>query len=129
MALYQMNRVPDYHKQKFLKLIIDPPEPVTVPVKLKLTLAPDREEFIVPPGLRFATDFKNGKRYIFETFEETRKRVSGGKCSMTIATRSRKEIEEEGLGVSNGQPNQTFPLQYRPVLLDLVHLVLDGGVG
>lgn len=126
MTLHRMNRVPDFHKNKFLKLLIDPPEPVMVEVKLKLS--PSRtEDFSILAGIRFATDFKNGKRYIFETFQKTiLPRPSPGKEHIgTVMARNWKEVKDEELGVSDGTPNQTFPLKQGPVLLDFVYLSND----
>lgn len=124
MTLYRMNRVPEPHKRKFLKLLIDPPEPVMVEVKLQLKLASDRtdEDFPIPPGLRFATGFKNGKRYTFETFQETvLHSPKAGTHPITVTARTWRAIENEELGVSDGSPNQIFPLKHGPVLLDFVN--------
>ena len=54
MSLYRMNRVSDAHKTKFLNLIVDPPEPVTVDVTLTLSPGPSTD-LIVPAGTRLAT--------------------------------------------------------------------------
>ncbi|HEX6764067.1 MAG TPA: hypothetical protein VF103_01290, partial [Polyangiaceae bacterium] len=63
MDLYRLNRVPDAHRAKFLKLLLDPPLPVTSNVTLELTpprLGPGATALDLPPGLRAATDYVNG---------------------------------------------------------------------
>jgi hypothetical protein len=134
MTLYQMNRIPETHQEKFLKLIIDPPEPVTVDVKLLIQLSKDRgqdEDVSIPAGTRFATDFKNNKRYVFETFrqilippptvEEKSNTSQLIQRYIEVKARCFKEIKHEVLGVSRDTPNQTFPLKHSPVLLDFVY--------
>lgn len=123
MSLYKMNRVPETHERKFLKLVIDPPEPVTVPIELELS--PRRnDDFVIPAGIRFATDFKDNKRYVFETFQESvipKPTETGGQQVGTVLARSWKQIEGEILGVSDGSPNQTFTLKQTSVLIDFVN--------
>lgn len=122
MTLYRMNRVPETHQNKFLKLIIDSPEPVTVRVNLKLRLSKDHDEFSIPPGIRFATDFKAGKRYVFETFQRTDFfDLKAGVHDISVETRNWKQIKDETIGISDGTPNQTFSVKYAPVLLDFVN--------
>jgi hypothetical protein len=136
MTLYRMNRVPEAHQEKFLKLIIDPPEPVTVDVDLEYELSGARaEKLIIPAGTRFATDFKKGERYIFETIKETiipaptdenvefenNDENEKKKKSITVNTRNWKKVIEEEVGISSNKPNQVFPLKHRPVLLDFVY--------
>src|SRR5688572_23829134 len=68
MTLYRMNLVPEAHQQKFLNLLIDPPQPVTVDVKFTVNLAgPLAADIVIPMGTRLATDFVNGHRFVFET--------------------------------------------------------------
>jgi len=126
MALYRMNRVPDTHIEKFLKLIIDPPEPVTVTVELGFVLSDTRSAYFeIPLGIRFATDFKDGERYVFETFQITvipapaKSKVSKG--TIKVNTRCWKQVIGEEVGKSDGTANQTFPLKHAPVLLDFVN--------
>lgn len=126
MTLYQMNRVPGSHREKFLKLIIDPPEPVTIDVQLDYELEPDREDkLVIPTGIRFATDFKNGTRYIFETYKETiiPAPLDAGDPTGTITVNARtwKKITGEEVGVSDESPDQTFSLKEPFVLLDFVN--------
>lgn len=127
MTLYRMNRVPDSHKQKFLKLLIDPPEIVIVEITLKLSLTTDRtDDFFIPASIRFATDFKDGKRYIFETFQETiLSKPKAGEHQIKIMARNWKEMKDEELGVSYDTPNQTFPFKQGPILLDFVYASED----
>jgi hypothetical protein len=126
MTLYRMNRVPRTHKEKFLKLIMDPPEPVTVTVELGFELSDTRsDELDIPRGTRFATDFKDGERYVFETFQKTvipapaESEIPTG--TIEVSTRCWKQVMEEEVGKSDGTANQTFPLKYAPVLLDFVY--------
>lgn len=129
MSLYKMNRVPDAHQEKFLKLVLDPPEAVIVPIKLEF-ISPQNEEFVVPAGIRFATDFKNNKRYIYETFNSTVIKKHSSDVMppyedhprhCRVLARSLKEIKNEALGISDGSPNQVFTLKHSPVLLDFVN--------
>ena len=123
MSLYKMNRVPETHERKFLKLVIDPPEPVTVPIELELS-PPRNDDFVIPSGIRLATDFKDNKRYVFETFQESvipKPTETGGQQVGTVLARSWKQIEGEILGVSDGSPNQTFTLKQTSVLIDFVN--------
>src|SRR5258708_5288754 len=66
MALYRMNRTTPEHRERYLDLVIDRPEPATVPVAF--TLAPARAvPATVKAGTLLATDFRNGTRVIYET--------------------------------------------------------------
>jgi len=135
MTLYTMNIVPPAHRQKFLKLIIDPPEPVTVRLELDFQPSGARLEdnpLVIPPGIRFATDFKNGERYMFETYRETTIPVQNLEPGeepepIYINTRSWKKITGEEIGITSEAPNQTFSLKpgQLPVLLDFVYQTRD----
>src|SRR6266498_425947 len=68
MTLYRMDRESSAHRDRYLELIINPPEPATV--VLTLTLTPRRpfgNDLTVPAGTRLATDFQNGARVVYET--------------------------------------------------------------
>lgn len=126
MTLYRMNTVPDAHREKFLKLLIDPPEHVSCGILLSYQLLPGRtNDLIIPAGTRFATDFKNEVRFVFETVKDTvilapaKNLISSGK--RVVQTRSWKWIESETAGISNGLPNQVIPLKNQPVLLDFIY--------
>ena len=130
MSLYKMNRVPETHQDKFLKLIIDPPDAVIVPINLEFT-STNNEEFIVPAGIRFATDFRNNKRYVFETYHNTvvpkhppsvPPPYEDHPRPCTVLARNCKEIKGEMLGISDGKPHQTFTVKHSPVLLDFVNV-------
>src|SRR5437773_6257376 len=107
MALYRMNRIPRAHEDKFLKLLVDPPVPVTV--DLTMRLAPPRAtDFVLPPGLRFATDYKHGRRTMFESYQRTTlpKPTPGQDQTGILRLRAIQEFKNEGLGVSDGTANQ-----------------------
>jgi rubredoxin len=133
MTLYTMNTVPPVHRQKFLKLIIDPPEPVTVRLELDFQVPGlDRPALEIPPGIRFATDFKNGERYVFETYKKTTfpEYIFDPEKEpepIIIDTRSWKKITGEEIGITSEAPNQTFSLKpgQLPVLLDFVYQTRD----
>ena len=141
MILYGADRVPLAHIEKFAALILDPPEPVTVP--LKLTATTPAAAVVLPAGRRFATDFlpatstRPAHRFVFETIvpvtfpgptlppvlEET----------VVVTARELLVVENEALGTSDGSADQAFPLrpvhadlgllpdQPTPVLTDFVH--------
>lgn len=116
MNLYRMNRVPASHRDKFLKLLVDPPVPVTVMVTLGLTptrLAP----LVVPPGLRVASDYRNGRRTVLEN-EAPVTLVPGPTQVGTVRMRAVRDLLDLPLGLSDGRPNQTFTIPDGPVLLD-----------
>jgi hypothetical protein len=119
MALYRMNRVPRAHRDKFLKLLVDPPVPVTV--DLTLRLAPPRTtDLVLPPGLRFATDYKHGRRTMFESYQRTTlpRPAPGQPQTATLRLRAIQEFKNEELGISDGRANQVFPIANLHVLLD-----------
>src|SRR5690606_30272367 len=125
MALYRMNRVPGSHQDKFLKLLADPPVPVTAEISFRLTWAVPpppgpSSDFELPPGLRFATDYAGGRRFLFESFGKSllAKDADGLSHSGRVRVRAFREIQEEALGVSDGRPNQVFPISQGPVLSD-----------
>jgi hypothetical protein len=126
MTLYRMNTVPDAHKDKFLKLLIDPPEAVTAGLVLQFDLDVNRaDDLVIPAGTRFATDFKNGERFVFETVKDavilapTKNEIPAG--TTTVYARSWKRISDEELGTSDGTADQSFALNHSPVLLDFVY--------
>jgi hypothetical protein len=128
MDLYRMNRVPASHREKFLKLLVEPP----VPVSLTATLAvvpprapppgPPREAppLTLPPGLRLATDYRNGRRYVFESHAAgiLRRPPSALEQTGDIPLRAVRQLQDVLLGHSDGTPNQTFAIPDGPVLLD-----------
>lgn len=138
MLLYRANRVPDVHLAKFSNLIMEPPEPVTVPLTLTAVLAETRErDMLVEAGTRFATEFKpdqhepdvskrRPRRYVFETMSPMTFRGPNNpkyptrpptNQTASVAAREYLVIQDEVIGRSNGEPNQAFPLQ--PVLSTL----------
>ncbi len=124
MSLYRMNRIPQTHRDKFLKLLADPPVPVTVELALKLTPA-RATDVAIPPGLRFATDYKNGKRYVFESYLPAvlSKPPPGGDQTGVLQLRAIREVVAEPLGVGDGTPDQVFTIAESPVLVDLAGVV------
>jgi hypothetical protein len=139
MTLYRMNLVPDAHRQKFLNLLIDPPQPVTVDVTFTVNFDPPSlplaSDIVIPMGTRLATDFVNGHRFVFETlatvtFDNPPPGIFA--ASETVKARELLAVTNDVLGTSDGSPNQTFqlspplslrtsPEQYLPVLLDFVN--------
>jgi hypothetical protein len=123
MDLYRMNRVPAAHRNKFLKLLVDPPVPVTVRVTLRLDppRAPGGGDLVLPPGLRAASDFRRGRRTVFESFARAVLPASpAGKDQVgEVAMRAVRDLGEVVLGTSDGSANQTFAIPDGPVLLDL----------
>jgi len=140
MALYQMDRVPEAHQNKFLNFLIDPPEPVTVDVEFIATFqaAPATGTLSIAAGTRLATDFVAGRRFVFETYKPLRLArpdppdvdlVARG----TVKARAILEVLDEPLGVSDQRPHQTFNLRPprqalgiaddapAPILTDFVH--------
>lgn len=139
MMLYRMNLVPDAHRQKFLNLLIDPPQPVTVDVTFTVTFDPANlpltADIVIPMGTRLATDFVNGHRFVFETlatvtFDDPPPGIFT--ASKTVKARELLVVTNDVVGTSDGSSNQTFqlspplslrtaPEQYLPVLLDFVN--------
>jgi hypothetical protein len=119
MALYRMNRIPRAHRDKFLKLLVDPPVPVTVDLTMRLT-PPRATDVVLPPGLRFATDYKNGRRTMFESYQRATlpKPAPGQEQTGIVRLRAIREFKNEQLGAGKGIPNQVFPIANRYVLLD-----------
>ena len=78
------------------------------------------KDFELPPGLRFATDFVGGRRFIFESYAkayltwDTLKQIHSG----IVRARAIRDFEGETLGVSDGKPDQVFPIARGPVLVD-----------
>ena len=139
MTLYRMNLVPDEHRQKFLNLLIDPPQPVTVDISFTVTFVdaglPLATDIIIPVGTRLATDFVDGHRFVFETLATVTFHTPKPDvfiASETVKARELLVVSNDVLGTSDGSPNQTFALspplsfrtspdQYLPVLLDFVN--------
>ncbi|MBS1824046.1 MAG: hypothetical protein JST93_01880 [Acidobacteria bacterium] len=117
MVLYRMNRVPETHETRFLNLIIDPPEPVTVDVTFTATFpAPPAPtaQFTIPAGTRLATNYANGRRFVFETIESltlVRPGVAPWVSFGTVRARAILEVLNEPLGISDNTPHQTFALR------------------
>ena len=144
MALYRMDRLPQSHKDKFLKLVIDPPEPATVSVTFELQpVAGPLDDIVVPAGTRLASDFELDAgtglwtRRVFETlapavFIAPREENTDPKHA-PVAAREATVITGEVLGTSDGTANQVFelnpsradlgvdPSHPLPVLVDFVN--------
>ena len=129
MDLYRMNRVPKAHQDKFLKLLVDPPVPVTAQITLGLPgrATPNQQVALsLPPGLRFASDYRNGRRTIFESYTQTTlKLLADGSQEGGLRLRAIRDLGDVLLGVSDGSPNQTFAIPDGPVLLDRGALNVD----
>jgi hypothetical protein len=123
MALYRMNRVPESHQAKFLNFLIDPPEPVTVEVRLEATFdvptpvppVPATTSLTIPAGTLLATDFAAGRRFVFETFRSlvlTRPPAPIDPVAQgSVRARAILEVFDENLGVSSGTAHQVFMLR------------------
>jgi len=139
MVSYRMDRVPSAHREKFLNFLIDPPEPVTVELQFTadFQVAPATAEITIPAGTLLATDFVNGRRFVFETFQPLTLTRPDPPASPTaqgiLEARAILTVINEPLGISDGRPHQTFQLRPPrialgvdsdvplPVLLDFVH--------
>jgi hypothetical protein len=143
MALYRMDRLPQSHKDKFLKLVIDPPEPATVSVTFELApVAGPLGDIVVPAGTRLASDFELHAetglwtRRVFETLAPAVFVAPRGNTDPKRATARAREatvITGEVLGTSDGTANQVFelnpsrtelgvdPSHPLPVLVDFVN--------
>ncbi|MES1205513.1 MAG: hypothetical protein ABUS79_06210 [Pseudomonadota bacterium] len=116
MDLYRMNRVPAAHREKFLKLLVDPPVPVTSLVTLGLT--PSRATVVVlPPGMRVASDYRAGRRTVLESYAPVTL-APGSLQTGSVRMRAVRDLLNVPLGNSNGGPDQTFAIPDGPVLLD-----------
>lgn len=122
MSLYRMNRVPSSHREKFLKLIADAPQPATALVTFTGTLDPSvrpvEAPLTMPAGTRLATDFSNGRRYVFETLEPTALALSKDTTSTDpqsvaghVTAREFVIVDSQRIGASDGTANQVFTLQ------------------
>ena len=119
MDLYRMNRVPLAHRDKFFKLLVDPPVPVTV--KVTVALAPARlDDVVLPPGLRVASDYRRGRRTVLESFSRAVLPAPTGAEPQAgqVLMRAVRDLVEVPLGVSDGSPNQVFAIPEGPILLD-----------
>jgi hypothetical protein len=129
MTLYSANRVPQAHIDKFAALVLDPPEPITVPLKLTVVLDPPATSAItMPAGTRFATNFQidtstgQPRRFVFETMTPQvfhPPLVLGASEDRTVTVREVLVVVDETLGISDGSPHQTFPLRPVRALLGL----------
>jgi hypothetical protein len=119
MDLYRMNRVPAAHQDKFLKLLVDPPVPVTVKASLALDASQVTADVVVPPGLRLASDYRAGRRTVLESFTRVRvpRPVTGDETS-DVVVRAVRDLVEVPLGTSDGRAHQIFAIPDGPVLLD-----------
>jgi hypothetical protein len=125
MILYRADRIPPAHVERFASLILDPPEPVTVPLTLTATLVAARAtDLPLPAGIRFATNFEMdpitgvGRRFLFETITPAiikQPVVLPDDLTqvVTVTAREYLEVQNETLGTSDGTPNQVFP--FRPI--------------
>jgi hypothetical protein len=95
-----------------------------VPVTVRATLRHDpatNATVEVPPGLRIATDYVNGRRVMFESFRRAvLPKATAGVQTGELSLRAITDVEDVILGTGNGQPHQTFSLPKGPVLLDFL---------
>lgn len=130
MILYRIDRITERSYTNFLKLILDPPEPVTAEVTLTIQLP--STQITIPAGVRFATDplaslpqevleFTEGGRLIFETYRSMQYQpaeIADSGNRITFPVRSKVVVRDELLGIGNGRPDQMFDLERGPVLVD-----------
>src|SRR5262249_3518042 len=103
----------------FLKLVLDPPEPVTAEVTLRIL--PQFAPIVIPPGIRFQAMVSPPGMLEFETFSTTIPDVNLSPPAIeevVFPVRSLVVVTNEFLGISNGEPDQIFPLKQGPVLTD-----------
>lgn len=120
MSLYRMNRVPSNHREKFLKLIADAPQAATALVTftgaLDRAVRPVEEPLVLPAGTRLATDFSNGRRYVFETLEALALSlpvpVPPGDPPLEGSVTAREFVIVDGqrIGESDGTADQVFAI-------------------
>jgi hypothetical protein len=136
MASYRMDRVPESHENKFLDMLIDPPEPVTVVVAFTVDFLGATNVVTIPAGTQLATDFVSGRRVVFETvtrLELRRPAVAPLRANGDVRARAIHEVLSEELGVSDNRANQVYTLrpprqalgigadEPAPILTDFVH--------
>jgi len=119
-VLYHIDLVPKRSDDNFLKLLLDPAVPVTADVTLRI--APQFGVVDVPPGIRFVAHVLSpSQTLVFETYQTTRSQdpqSPPNEIVMVVSARSQVVVENERLGVSDGQPDQLFELHDGPVLVD-----------
>lgn len=124
MVLYRINQVSRRTLTNFFKLILDPPEAVTAEVTLEFLAQVSGTPITIPPGLQFeALSFSPPQSLIFETFTSTVLEVTLTSppeiaSPAIFPVRSRVVVEDEELGVSDGEPEQVVYLKQGPVLTD-----------
>jgi predicted phage baseplate assembly protein len=143
--IYRTDRIPDAHVERFANLILDPPEPVTVPLTLTATLNQGRTgPLVVKAGTRFATDFLAAadggppRRIIFETLTPVTFQAPLPLVQSSVVTaRECLVVAGQPIGTSDGTPNQVFALRPvhaslnlavnvpTPVLLDFTYATAD----
>jgi hypothetical protein len=133
MVVYRLNRVTERSVTNFLKLVLDPPVPVTAEVKFKIW--PQATDIVIPAGTRFSTAPSlspvepHAEPVLFETFQTITipAAIIGsppiGSPPEPVVTdpfyvRNVSEIFKEQLGKSDGTPNQLFTFKSTPVLID-----------
>jgi hypothetical protein len=133
MVIYRLDRVTERSETNFLKLVLDPPVPVTVEAKFKIW--PQATDIVIPAGTRFSTAPSlspvepHAEPVLFETFKPIiiPAAIVGsppiGSPPEPVVTdpfyvRNVSEIFEEQLGKSDGTPNQLFTFKSTPVLID-----------
>lgn len=134
MAIYRLNRITERARHNYLKLLVEPATPVTVGVTFALSTSPDflsppLAEVTIPVGTIVAADVE-GREYLFETIAEgiipAELTSPLSEFSAVIQARSLSRVTDETLGVSDGKPNQIFPLTKTPVLLDALNISETG---
>ncbi len=137
MVIYRLNRVTERSGTNFLKLVLDPPVPVTT--KVTLHILPQATEIEIPPGTQFSSApglspfDPELMPIVFETFYPvTIPAGIVGSPPMTSppefqeisfltrnATVITPELDAQKEIKSDGTPNQVFTLfEHTPVLID-----------
>lgn len=125
IILYRQNIIIERSKINFLKLLLDPPEPVTVEITLTIKLKNEIATLIIPAGTKFSTEPSPERtKIIFETFQEYQFSLPIAESDHLekklppILARNYSIINDEILGMSDGSAHQLFSFKNLPILID-----------
>ncbi|WP_274919551.1 baseplate J/gp47 family protein [Streptomyces sp. WZ-12] len=106
---YRVNRVPESHQRALLKLLGLAPAPPTPP-RIRVTLKADGSVPQIPPGTQ-ATSAEYPVKFITITAPM----VSEDSSGIVIDAAAVELVEDEVLGISTGQPGQSFSPARQPL--------------
>lgn len=101
-------------------------------------IIPQAEDFTIPQGTIIETTGDDLEPIVqFETVEPLvipkgatgTEKDSEGHYLYTVPIKQGYSVESEIVGTSNNAPNQTFILDYAPVIMDSVSIAVDNGLG